>query len=64
MGKMTEYFSDGAYNRVSDADFQTVLRGVGFRRTPREVLTVGDMERYWAKRRLQGDIKYGTKEYI
>lgn len=63
MGKLMEYFSDGAYNRVSDADFQTVLRGVGFQRTPRESLTVVDMERYWAKRRLEMDVRHG-KEYI
>lgn len=61
MGKLHRYFSEGAYNRVSDADFQVVLRGVGFQRTPREVLTVGDMERYWEKRRLERDVKHGKE---
>lgn len=46
IGTLTEYLSDVAYAKVSDADFQTVMRSVGFHRPPREVLTIRDMERH------------------
>ncbi len=54
MGRLLEYVSDTAYIKVSDADFQTVMKSVGFRSTPREVLTVRDMERYHSRRVLEG----------
>ena len=45
MGVLTEYISDKAYDKALDADFQSVMRSVNFHRTPREVLTIRDMER-------------------
>lgn len=54
MGRLTYYVSDIAYLKVSDADFQTVMKSVGFNRTPREALTVRDMEAFHAKQRLNG----------
>lgn len=54
MGKLSEYVSDVAYLKVFDADFQTVMRSVGFHKTPREVLTVRDLEVYHSKRMLEG----------
>lgn len=47
LGRLSEYISDIAYSKVSDADFQTVMRSVGFNKTPREVLTILDMERHY-----------------
>lgn len=53
MGKLLEYVSNTAYLKVFDADFQTVMRSVDFHRTPREVLTIRDMERYYMRRKLE-----------
>lgn len=54
MGRLLEYVSDTAYIKVFDAVFQTVMRSVGFNRTPREVLTILDMERYYVRNTLEG----------
>lgn len=54
LGKLKEYVSDIAYLKVFDADFQTVMCSVGFHKTPREVLTVRDLEVYHNKRNLEG----------
>lgn len=54
MGRLLEYVSNTAYIKAFDADFQTVMRSVGFNRTPREVLTIRDMERYHSRANLEG----------
>lgn len=54
MGRLTVYVSDVAYLKVSDADFQTVMKSVGFHKTPREALTIGDMELFYAKQKAKG----------
>lgn len=54
MGRLLEYVSNTAYIKAFDADFQTVMRSVGFNRTPREVLTILDMERYYVRNTLEG----------
>lgn len=35
-------FSHSAYTKCFDADFQTVMKSVGFNGTPREEMTVSD----------------------
>ena len=37
---------EAIFNKALDADFHNVMKGVGFKLTPREHLTVGDMIRY------------------
>lgn len=46
MVKCQYYLSDVAYRRVSDADFDAVMKSVDFKVTPRDVITVRDMERF------------------
>lgn len=38
------YRSKSAFEKVFDADFQSVMRDVGFKETPREILTVKEVE--------------------
>lgn len=38
--------SEAVVNKTFDADFQTVMKSVGFVDTPREVLSVKDVEKY------------------
>lgn len=46
------YISDVAYRRVSDADFDAVMKSVNFKTTPRDVLTIRDMERFHMRKVL------------
>ena len=41
------YKSRGALARVFDADFQLVMEDVGFKETPREMLTIKEIEEYY-----------------
>ena len=54
MGVLSEYVSDVAYDKALDADFQTVMKSVGFHRPPREVITIIDMERRHRKKIIDG----------
>lgn len=42
-------YSDAIIRKVSDGDFETVMKSVNFSTTPREVVTINDMERHYYK---------------
>lgn len=46
-------YSDAVIRKVMDADFESVMKSVNFKRTPREEVTVGDMERHYHKYMLE-----------
>jgi len=49
MAKKT--LSEAVLKRVSDADFDIVMKSVNFKTTPRDVITVGKMEEVYNKTR-------------
>lgn len=51
---MINHFSYLVLGKVLDADFDTIMKDIRFSTTPREVVTVGDMENYHAKMRAAG----------
>lgn len=54
MGRLREYVSDIAYRKVSDGDFESVMKSVDFKKTPRDVITIKDMERFYNNKKLSG----------
>lgn len=52
---MNDYiFSDVVIKKILDGDFQTKMEGVQFSTTPREVVTIRHMEKYWETLLLKG----------
>lgn len=53
---------ESVINKVSDGDFGNVMKSIGFSETPRETITVGDMEKFYQQTVEEGreDIVYGV----